>query len=64
MTKSECKAHKAFNNFSKWETYAVVFGLMNQRKLTLSKIVEIACEYGISKSVIHDRRRYFLQLKK
>jgi hypothetical protein len=64
MTKSECKAHNAFNNFNTWETYAVVFDLMNQRKLTLSKIVEIAFQYGISQSVIHDRRRYFLQLQK
>ena len=62
MPVSEAIAHKAFNNFSKWETYGIVFGLMNKRSITLKKIVEIASEYGIEESVIHDRRRYFLQL--
>ena len=62
MTKSESIAHKAFKNFNKWETYGTVFELMDKKKLTLRKIVEIAAKYEIEKSVINDRRRYFLQL--
>jgi len=62
MPTSEAIVHKAFRNFSKWETYGIVFELMNKRLITLKRIAEIASEYDIKESVIHSRRRYFLQL--
>jgi len=54
---------QAFNNFEKWDTYQVVFGLMDKRKITLREIVAIAEKAGIKPTVIRSRRRYFLQLK-
>ena len=53
----ESQVHEAFEDFSKWETYGLVFRLMDQRKITLRKIIEIAQQYGISKGVIKMRRR-------
>ena len=60
----------AFENFSKWDTYATVFALMTQRKATLSEIQEIAAaprhdlEFGagISPAVIAMRRRDILAM--
>jgi len=54
---------EAFDNFEKWDTYQVVFGLMDKRKITLREIVVIAEKAGIKPTVIRSRRRYFLQLK-
>jgi len=54
---------QAFNNFEKWDTYQIVFGLMDKRKITLREIVAIAEKAGIKPTVIRSRRRYFLQLK-
>jgi len=53
----ENQVHEAFENFSKWETYGLVFHLMDKRKITLRKIIEIAQQYGISQGVIKMRRR-------
>ena len=47
----------AFQNFDKWATYGLVFGLMDQRKITLGQIVEIAGRHGIKEWVIRMRRR-------
>lgn len=54
----------AFNNFDKWVTYKIAFDLMDQRKITLREIINIAEKVGIKPAVIKSRRRYFLQLKK
>lgn len=53
-------AEKAFENFDKWETYGLVFGLMNRRKITLRQIVEIAGRHGIREGVIRMRREDWL----
>jgi hypothetical protein len=61
----------AFENFSKWETYSMVFTLMTQRKATLREIQEIAADprhdlefgRGISPAVIAMRRRDILGMK-
>jgi len=54
---------EAFNNFDKWDTYQVVFNLMDKRKITLREIIAIAEKAGIKPTVLRSRRRYFLQLK-
>ena len=54
---------EAFDNFEKWDTYQVVFGLMDKRKITLREIIAIAEKIGMKPAVIRSRRRYFLQLK-
>jgi len=64
MTNPESIAHEAFEDFSKWETYTIVFDLMDKKRLTLKKIAEIAFKYGIDGAVINARRRYFLQLRR
>ena len=53
----------AFNNFDKWPTYQIAFGLMDKRKITLREIIVIAEKTGMKPAVIRSRRRYFLQLK-
>ena len=53
----------AFTNFDKWPTYALVFSLMDKRKITLREIIVIAEKIGMKPVVIRSRRRYFLQLK-
>ena len=53
----------AFNDFKKWDTYQIVFGLMDKRKITLREIIAIAEKTGMKPAVIRSRRRYFLQLK-
>ena len=53
----ENQVHEAFEDFNKWETYGLVFRLLDERKITLRKIIEIAQQYGISKGVIKMRRR-------
>ena len=54
---------EAFNDFKKWDTYQVVFSLMDKRKITLREIIVIAEKTGMKPAVIRSRRRYFLQLK-
>lgn len=62
MAKS--KVNQAFHQFSKWETYDIVFVLMDARKTTLREIVDVAQRYGISKDVIEMRRRDYLAHKR
>lgn len=58
------KVNQAFNNFNKWETYNIVFGLMDCKKIKLREIVDIAQKHGISKNVIEMRRRDYLSHKR
>ena len=54
---------RAFQNFDKWRTYGIAFGLMNQRKTTLREIKAIAEEHaGIRPDVIAMRRRDWINM--
>ena len=55
---------KAFENFDKWKTYGLVFGLMDKRKITLRQIVEIAGRHGINEGVLRMRRLQFLAMRR
>ena len=57
-------AEKAFENFDKWKTYGLVFGLMDKRKITLRQIVEIAGRHGINEGVLRMRRLQFLAMRR
>jgi len=47
----------AFQDFKKWETYGCAFNLMDQRKVRLIDIKDVAAQRGISPEVIEMRRR-------
>ena len=54
---------KAFDNWDKWNSYAVAFDLMDKGHVSLLDIQDIAAEYGIQPSIIAYRRRQYLQYK-
>ena len=54
---------KAFDNWDKWNSYAVAFDLMDKGHVSLLDIQDIASEYGIQPSIIAYRRRQYLQYK-
>ena len=49
-------AEDAFRDFDPFETYRIVFELMDDKKLTLSKIKDIAANVGISPQIVQHRR--------
>ena len=58
------EVNAAFENFNKWDTYGLVFHLMDKRKITLREIIQIAKEHGIPQGVIQMRRREHLMLQR
>ena len=51
---------RAFSNWDKWAAYFVAFRYMDEKKVRLSDIQDIAARYGISPSVINSRRRQWV----
>lgn len=58
------KVREAFYNFDKWDSYGLVFHLMDKRQITLKEIAEIASDHGIPKGVIYMRRHQFLMMQR
>lgn len=54
---------KAFENWDKWNTYGVVFNLMDRGHVSLLDIQDIAADYGVKPSIVAYRRRQYLQYK-
>ena len=52
----------AFQDFRKWDTYGIAFKLMDQRKVRLIDIKDVAAQIGISPEVIEMRRRDWVSL--
>lgn len=52
----------AFQDFRKWDTYGIAFKLMDQRKVRLIDIKDVAAHIGISPEVIEMRRRDWVSL--
>tara|TARA_R110000824_G_scaffold197027_3_gene380325 strand:- start:6610 stop:7008 length:399 start_codon:yes stop_codon:yes gene_type:complete len=48
----------------KWVVYPIVFGLLDERKITLTEISTIAQRHNISDGTLRSRRAYFLELAK
>jgi hypothetical protein len=48
----------------KWVVYPIVFGLLDEGKITLTEISTIAQRYQISDVTLRSRRAYFLELAK
>ena len=53
---------RAFCNWDKWATYSVAFRYMDEKKVRLSEIQDIATRHGIAPSVINSRRRQWVLL--
>jgi hypothetical protein len=51
------------SKINKWDFYAGIFDLMERRKITLRRLMEIAPEYGISAGVIAMRRSDWLAMR-
>ena len=56
------KVIEAFQDFDKWVTYPMVFGMMDDGDITLNEIKNIAQLYaGIGAGTIKSRRRFHRQ---
>jgi len=54
---------RRFNQFSKWETYGAAFSAMDNGRIRLVDIINIATQYGISEPVIRMRRRDWIAMR-
>jgi len=53
----------AFQDFEKWKTYSIAFKLMDERKVRLIDIKDVAAQVGIDSGVIAMRRRDYVKSK-
>jgi len=53
----------AFKNYDKWTTYRIAFKLMDQRKVRLMDIKDVAYQIGISPDIIESRRNFYVKNK-
>ena len=69
MSSTEEIVADAFRRFDKWETYPLVFDLVDQRRITLRRVIEIALDCmdweGVKDpaGVIRMRRQQHLGMK-